>query len=208
MPLVEEINVNEGKILCWEILESLSELESLWGNKSEGCEEIPTHPLKRKQFYASRILLHYLQVQDVFYKDTEGRPMLFCNKGDISLSHTDRYAVAYYHPYKKVGVDIECISEKTLLIKKKFMSEKEQMLLQHLSHREEPKKIATLFWCVKEALYKYVRRSAIHFSQHLHIENVDIPKRRIFTKIKHPVQMEIKELLYVEKEDHYLVYTI
>jgi phosphopantetheinyl transferase len=69
----------------------------------------------------------------------------------------------------RVGVDIEGITPKVEKIIHKFLSAQEQLLLP----AEEKFTTATLFWCVKESVYKWKGLGSVDFIRHINIRSVE-----------------------------------
>ena len=96
----------------------------------------------------------------------------------FSLSHTNSYAAAMLHPTAPVGIDVEQVSERVLRIRKKFLSETEESILQSFGSRFahlSMTAIYTLAWSAKEAAYKALHQSGIDFINDLPIVLIDAP---------------------------------
>jgi phosphopantetheinyl transferase (holo-ACP synthase) len=67
---------------------------------------------------------------------------------------------------KETGIDVEQISPRILHIKEKFMNKQE---LETIKKRYKAEDI-TLYWCVKETLYKLYGRKALRFKENLIVD--------------------------------------
>jgi len=122
------------------------------------------HLNRRREFVATRILRHRLFGFEHIHYDENGAP--YINKeGYISISHAPNVVGIAISKDFKVGLDLEIIREKSLLVKHKFLS------------IDETKKLAldstiemTKVWSGKEALYKLAGRKEIHFKTELLLE--------------------------------------
>ena len=115
-------------------------------------EEAPTHPERRRQFYAARVLLKTMvQEKKCVYKglakDNLGVPQLVAHPEHfISLSHSSRYALAAWST-QPVGVDVELVHSRLCRIRSRFLKEEECL-------SQDPQQLC-LYWTAKEAAYKY-----------------------------------------------------
>ncbi len=121
-----------------------------------------THPEKRLEFLAGRYAAQLVAPKEVIFQCRENDPP-YTSTGYLSLSHTQNYAAAIYHPNQKVGIDIEHITRDTSKILKRFLSENE---LNTLSHTHK----AIAYWCAKEAVFKAGHEHGIHFAKQIHIQ--------------------------------------
>lgn len=182
MPLFKTISKPNGMILSiWKIQETEFELLGILKNENWILDELATisHPQKRIEYLASRVLVQLLCIEanvtfSGIFKDEHHKPYLVGNCGHISISHTEFYCAAIYHPSKPVGVDIQMISPKLHLVAKKFLNPDELKLLQN-----DIQKLC-LAWCAKEAVYKHVGIKGVSLRNQISILNFDTN----FTTIK------------------------
>jgi 4'-phosphopantetheinyl transferase EntD len=157
------------KLAVWQIEES----ESFFLEKVPLSRDI-THPAKRLQHLAGRYLLQHLYpdfpIRLIQIADTR-KPYLPEDPYQFSISHCGNYAAAIVSTQKRVGIDIEQPTERILRVIKKFLSENEVSLI--LPHNtEQLVKMGTLFWSVKEAMFKWYSHGEIDFKEHLLIRNI------------------------------------
>lgn len=121
--------------------------------------------LKRKQeFVATRILRHEVFGYAHIHYNPVGAPYIK-GEGFISISHAANLVAIASNPGFPLGLDVEIIRDKAMLLSGKFLSEKESSELKKDDATE-----MTRCWSAKEALYKLAGRKQIDFRKHLHLE--------------------------------------
>ena len=157
MPLLLKKEENNSTILVWEISEPLGNLISLASNID--CSHLKSDK-RKKEFFACRILLnHFDENLKVSYSEN-GSPNLN-NHQYISISHSEDL-VCVIISEKEIGIDIEKISDKSLLLKEKFINS---------HHTKLNKKKSTLIWCIKEAVFKLHKIGNVNFKK-----NISVPE--------------------------------
>ncbi len=167
MPLLYQQNINDDvKLAVWHIKED----ESFFLRHSVSIRPI-RHPLKRLQHLAGRYLLKEL-FPDFPFGEMEiaasGKPYLLSGKYHFSISHSNCYAAAIVGN-TRVGIDVEQISGKAEIVRKKFLTNAEEALVTSIVPGCYN---YTLAWSVKEALYKYVGKEGIDFINDLRIIDI------------------------------------
>ncbi|MDD2385769.1 MAG: 4'-phosphopantetheinyl transferase superfamily protein [Bacteroidales bacterium] len=94
----------------------------------------------------------------------EGRKPI-CNKGYISISHSDTLVAVIWHPTKQVSVDIEKYDKRIIRIAKRAFSPNE------LNFANDNIEILTKIWSCKECVYKIVNKSAVEFKKQITISD-------------------------------------
>jgi len=190
MPITYKIEKKEVSILVWEITETLEELLDLYGNINTTNY---TSEKRKKEHLISRLMLNKLCENGTIIYNEFGAPELD-NAKHLSISHSNELVTIIISD-KKSGIDIEKISEKTLRIASKFVSEKNLIQLN--------KEKATLIWCLKEAIYKWHQKGSIDFIK-------DIIISEFFAKEYGNVTAYFRKrklnLNYLKINNHYLVY--
>lgn len=198
---------NGCSIAIWKIEESEEVLLSYFSTLKETFyNQISSmgSPKRIKEFLSVRILISKLLgfENDVCY-DKNGRPSLVERTEQISISHTQGYAVVILHPFHRVGVDIEQFREKIFRVKYKFLSTKE---LSQVDVNNELKYL-TLIWSAKETLYKISENYLVEFDQDMEVESLQIcSKGNMFISDKKVDKRY--ELSYVFYDDFVLVYGV
>lgn len=159
---------------------------------------------RRKEFLAIRYLIQskFGQHERIVY-DEFGKPGLEPSKHKISISHSGELEAVIFHPECEVGIDLQHYSEKIMRVNQRFLSEEE--------YKDTKGEIwkTLVYWCAKEALFKYYALGNVDFRKELFIEpfkmdNSGLIKGLIF-KGENPVEVD----LHFEKyEDYMLVYTL
>jgi phosphopantetheine--protein transferase-like protein len=167
MPLVLHHLHTDFQISLWNI----SEEENFFTEKISYRSTV-SHLSRRTQQLAARFLLKLMQPEFPFHEvesNISGKPVLGSKELHFSLSHCNNHAAAIISNYKQVGVDVEQISPRVLKIEKKFLNPGELKLLSSLN--EEDRIIyATLFWSMKESVFKWWGRGQIDFSDNIKIQ--------------------------------------
>lgn len=123
----------------------------------------------------------------------------------LSLSHTNKYVASIVHSDKRVGVDIEKISNKALKVASKFLSPEEYKTL---SKQIDKELYATIYWAAKEALYKLHGKKSLIFAKQIKVKNIS--SKYFFGEILNENgEVKIKaKLFYKHWIDHAIVYAI
>jgi len=119
------------------------------------------HLNRKREFVATRILRHRLFGFEHIHYDENGAPYIK-QEGYISISHAPNVVGIAISKYFKIGLDLEMVREKSLLVKHKFLSQDETSKLALGSMVE-----MTKVWSGKEVLYKLAGRKEIHFKTEL-----------------------------------------
>ena len=190
MPITHKIERERATILVWEITETLEGLIMLSGNINTSNH---TSEKRKKEHLTSRLIVNEICPTKTIIYNEVGAPELDNGK-HISISHS-KELIAVIISDKKTGLDIEEISEKSLRLASKFVSEKNLIKLN--------KEKGTLIWCIKEAIYKWHQKGGVDF-----IKDIVIPE--FFAKEHGTVTAYFRKkelnLNYLKINKHYLVY--
>ena len=119
MPITYKIETERINILVWEITETLDQLKALYGNiniTNYASEK------RKKEHLISRLMVNEICKNGTIIYNKFGAPELDNNK-HLSISHS-KELVTVIVSEKKSGIDIEKISEKSMRLASKFVSEK------------------------------------------------------------------------------------
>ncbi|MDP4282807.1 MAG: 4'-phosphopantetheinyl transferase superfamily protein [Bacteroidota bacterium] len=173
MPLFYQHNINDStKLAVWHITEPEDFFleKVIWQNGI-------SHPHKRLQHLAGRYLLQLLHPGFPLHliEISESRkPFLGNGAFHFSISHCGDYAAVIISDTTLVGIDVELITEKIELIKKKFLDEDEINLLSitdaQLSNAHTS--LLTLLWSTKEAIFKWYGKGAVDFKKNMIIDRL------------------------------------
>ena len=200
------------KIGLWLLTESTEELIK---RKAVQAEDLPvlrsfSHEQRKKEWLAARILAEELTgAKDIcILYDEHSKPFLKTPKKHISISHSHSLLTMILDS-KETGIDIELVKPSVERIKEKFMSEAE---LRSLGEEKLTEKL-TLYWCAKEALYKYYGKKLLTFKEHLVVEPFEYTGTgHLIAGIRHPAMNRKFKLHYekisVKDEDYILAYIL
>jgi 4'-phosphopantetheinyl transferase len=190
MPLVHSEKIEEtSTLLLWKLTETESELHESLGFLYNLIDlETISHPQKRREWMASRILIKILVEQfglnyEGTHKDEHGKAFLVNNASHISITHTFDYVAAVINATAPVGIDMEKTDLKLQRTAGKFLS------LPEFEHAGNQLEVLCMYWCAKEALYKRYGKKKISF------------KKSIFIEPFNKFQQTIKGVLSDEDED-------
>ena len=171
MPLVFTKDHQGSQIGLW----SIEEEESFFS------ERIPyrsdsSHAVKRLQQLSSRYLLELMHPSFPFHQvelSKAGKPILAESILHFSLSHCDGFSAAILGKNAPVGIDVERINPRILRVETKFLNANEYELLSECN--EESRVVyATLFWSIKETVFKWWGDGAVDFAEQIQIKKIDL----------------------------------
>jgi phosphopantetheinyl transferase len=166
MPIVYKQHINQfTQLAVWHITEAPNFFARIPLQRQILNEQ------KRLQHLAGRQLLLALQpnfpLSNILVADSK-KPFLEDEAYHFSISHACTFAAAIISTQNRVGVDVEVCASKALRVLPKFLSPTEQSLLP-LSNDDA---FATLFWSVKEAVYKWNGALGIDFIRDMPITKI------------------------------------
>ena len=190
MGIIKRYTENNCQIAIWDLNESLTGLLKLGARFDSSNFKTEK---RKKEFLVSRLLLNELEPNQQISYNSNGAPEI-SNGKHISISHS-KNLVAIIISDKKVGLDIEYISEKPLRLSPKFISD--------ISQQDLTKEKATLIWCCKEAVFKWHQKGGFDFIKDIIIPEFTVKEKGIIT-----LQFKNKELNlnYQKINNQYLVY--
>lgn len=171
MPVFPSDNIQtRSSLLIWKLEESVDELFALLPKFADQSElDTISHPQKKKEWMASRILLKRLAHDAGIpykgtFKDHHGKPFLAGSTAAISITNTASYVAAVLHPTAPVGIDMELVTDKLIRASQKFLSGEE------LRHAGTNLQLLAAYWCAKEAMFKLNGRATVSFRSAIHIQ--------------------------------------
>ena len=171
MPLVFTKDHHGSQIALW----SIEEEEPFF------AERIPyrpdsSHAVKRLQQLSSRYLLELMHPSFPFHQvelSKAGKPILAESVLHFSVSHCDGFSAAILGKNAPVGIDVERINPRILRVETKFLNANEYELLSECN--EESRVVyATLFWSIKETVFKWWGDGAVDFAEQIQIKKIDL----------------------------------
>lgn len=151
------------------------------------------HLNRQQEFVATRVLRHELFGYSHIHYNAHGAPYIE-DEGFISISHAPGLIGLAISRDFQLGLDIEPIRPKALLLRDKFLSEEEK---QHFDTNSELE--MTKVWSAKEALYKLAGRKQIIFKTDLLLnkQSEDIWEGRI---INPNVRLKVELNIFVKDQ--------
>jgi len=203
MPLVHSEKIEENStLLLWKLTETETELRNSLGSMYNFHDlESITHPQKKREWLASRLLIKTLAEQfGIFYegthKDVHGKAFLVNNDSHISLTHTFDYVAAVINSVSPVGIDMEKMDEKLVRTAKKYLSDPE------FTHADNEISSLCIYWCAKEALYKLYGKKKVSFKNSIYIESFSQGNAQV-TGILTDENTIVNSRIYIRWFDHY-----
>lgn len=210
MPIVWSKNLAEkGKIAIWEISESEEELYNMLQlDEKEQQHFQALSKARQKQWLGSRVLLRtLLQTEQPIELniDEHRKPFLNNFPFEISISHAKHMAAVIIYEGKKVGIDIEKISERILKIKNKFLSTEELKFISATNELEQ----LHVCWGAKESLFKLYGKGSLPFIQGIKINAFEYSKTgQVAASIAIPAYHANFNVQYLEYEDFMLTWVL
>lgn len=202
MPYLRTVKIQDGILLLWEMSETVSSLTAQFPEALADPDFIKIISSKRQQeWLAIRALLQVAgcKAEQLIYSET-GQPRI--NHPEypwISISHSDKLAGLFLHPFCPVGLDIENINRNFIRVEKKYLSPEEQLLAATIPNAHG------LFWCIKEAVYKAAGIPGILFADQIRIS----PDKENKLSVKLIVRDERSYFMnFLEIGDQLIVYVI
>jgi phosphopantetheinyl transferase len=210
MPIVWSKNLAEkGKIAIWEISESEEELYNMLQlDEKEQQHFQALSKARQKQWLGSRVLLRtLLQTEQPIELniDEHRKPFLNNFPFEISISHANHMAAVIIYEGKKVGIDIEKISERILKIKNKFLSTEELKFISSTNELEQ----LHVCWGAKESLLKLYGKGSLPFIEGIKINAFEYSKTgQVAASIAIPAYHANFNVQYLKHEDFMLTWVL
>lgn len=209
MSLIMNTKVSDGCVLgLWEINENLNYFMNnliLSENDLNKVNQFRNNHRKLEWLSVRALLDEITDYKTSIYYNHCNKPFLSNNEAHISISHSHKLTSVILCKKRKVGIDVEYISNRIQKISHKFVNDSEyinpgdDMGIYHLY----------IHWCAKEALYKICDKQNLNFKSDIIIEPFE-PLRK--GKIKGVViRKNVKEyfnLQYFKKNNYIIVWCI
>lgn len=136
------------------------------------------HPLRQKEFLATRWLLKQVEPDTYIRYNKRGKPYLNIEK-EISISHSKNMVALAITSNHLCGIDVQEINDKAVRLRERFLNDEEKQLA-----LPEDELKNSLLWAAKETLFKLMDCENVPFKSCLHI--LKISDSTIETQINHP----------------------
>lgn len=174
MPLEFIQNIkSEAPWGIWRIQEDTDTLLQLLDSPPQHLDflEPIQHPDKKNESIAARLVAKKLmesrgQAYPGIRKDECSKPVFYNSSYHVSLSHALHYAIGIIHPSGPVGIDMEIPREQLRRIAPKYLSSHER------KHFSMDLDTLTIFWVIKEALYKLYGKRQLSLRHHMGVEEL------------------------------------
>ncbi len=200
MPVVKILNIEKGKLGIWKFRESSDDLQQFFRfTENEKAEfRCIKYENRKREFLSVRLLLEQMLGKkcEIGY-NSKRKPHLNDNPVFISISHSADLAVVLLSE-KKAGVDAENIKRNTEKVAKRFLADAE---INDIRQSAQPNLQRIIYWCAKEAAFKFSARPAIEFKSQINIDSFRLSNDGgIFTgKLS-------KDLPHIKLAFHYFFY--
>jgi len=201
-----KLNKAEAVLLVWDMTETVDELKLLLRNFNEYAvefEQIPTEK-RQKEFLCTRLLVNELHGHPMLVSyDKDGKPVLTNSEAYISFTHSANWVGVIYHQNARVGIDMECPSDKILKVASRFCSEEEKTYFHVPENRDE----LLLVWCAKETVFKIIGSPVTDFAKTMQVLPFQTEDSGVF-KLKLLNENKILDIHYFRTLNYTLTYCI
>ncbi len=203
MPFFKTIDFNTyTQIHVWKIIETFDDF--MLQTKLSEASLLRLNDLKTNDhqlgFLSVRLLLQHIGFSDLDLEyDKSGKPFLK-NGQHISISHSFEYSTLAISN-QKIGIDIELIRSKIVVISKKFCGFEEGFLDQNSFHYTEK---LTVIWGAKEAVFKIKNQKGLSFKKNIHVGDFELNSKEIDIVVLQNDLIE-KYIAFFEKIENYML---
>ncbi|HWA32546.1 MAG TPA: 4'-phosphopantetheinyl transferase superfamily protein [Cyclobacteriaceae bacterium] len=196
-----------GKHQAWAVWHITETEDELSRTAMEICPDKIINQQKRLEWTAARAMARtILESFGAAYfgidKNEFGKPFLKNNPHHISLSHSYPYVMVQIDDQHDIGVDLEQPKEKLRIVARRVFSESE------VNDAANDLVKLCIYWCAKEALYKYYGKRNLLFTDHLKVDPFHLgSKGYLVGRIAFDGNETIVHLQYLVERDYVLVFT-
>ena len=167
----------KDKIIVWanknSIPKSCPILNAIDSSKHEDIKNFS----RKEEFYGVRWLLNEIYPSATISYSKTGKPIL-SNGKEMSISHSGDIIALAITSNQLCGIDVQELTEKTIKLRQKFLSEEEMTLI------NETNLVGNcLAWSSKETLFKMVDEENMPFKSCFKIKGIN--KLTISTSVRH-----------------------
>lgn len=175
MPLLKQWTEEDAVFAVWKVSETADELSGMLTADLPYGEEIALLKAESRklEYLAVRVLLRTLcgEEKHILHYPS-GKPFLKDASFRISISHTKGYVAIGLHPFKELGIDIECVSGRVCKVASRFMHPDELKVSDNLMY-------LLVCWSGKETMYKLLGEEGVDFSCHLRISPFELQQNGV-----------------------------
>ncbi len=191
---------NKTKLIVWQASEDYNffkQKTKLTSFEKKYINKIKTQKRKIEYICVRFILQNILNCNKPVLYDNNGKPFID-NKTKLSISHSNNF-IAVFLSDKNIGIDIEKISDKPYRVKEKFLSISEMQLI---DNEVDVDRFYTLFWSVKETIFKQYSNKHLAFKENIKIQdfNSEIINVNVITN-----QLNEKQKVFYKKITNFVI---
>lgn len=204
--ILERIVKDDCHVGLWEISEDLDSLLSMLLLTPEELDTLNSYKSydRKVEWLSVRALLNkMIGPNEKIYYNGNKKPYLTLRSCHISISHSGRLTSLILSKTKRVGIDLEHMTQKISKLANKFLTYEEEAEIKGSGKRYR----TYLYWCAKETLYKICDKTGINFRNHIIIEpfNLDC-EGLIYGNVRNENIDERFELNYFRYQDYSIVW--
>lgn len=172
MPLLRKWEDGGAVWAIWKVTEGIDELLERFSDGAVWRKEVRQIRSASRQLEctAVRVLLKELTGSELdILHYPSGRPYIAGFPFHITVSHTKGYVAVGYHPFLRIGIDIEYYSERVRKVVSRFVRPDE--MPERERNEDSPSCLYKLLlhWSAKETIYKIMDCEEVDFLEHLRI---------------------------------------
>ena len=201
-----KLNKAEAVLLVWDMTETIDELKLKLQNFNDYVSEFSTITTakRQKEFLCTRLLVNELHGHPMLVSyDKDGKPVLTNSEAYISFTHSANWVGVIYHQNARVGIDMECPTDKILKVASRFCSEEEKTYFHVPDNRDE----LLLVWCAKETVFKIIGSPVTDFAKTMQVLPFQTEDSGVF-KLKLLNENKILDIHYFRTLNYTLTYCI
>lgn len=207
MGLILEKNAKDDcRLGIWEITEDFYTLFALLNLSAEEVETLNSFKSynRKVEWLSVRVLLNQMVGTSLkIYYNGNRKPFLTDSSYHISISHSGKLTSLILSKTKRVGIDLEHMTQKISKLANKFLTHEEESAIIGRGQRYR----TYLYWCAKEALYKICDKKGINFRNHIIIEPFELCNEGfIYGSVKNENIDERFKLNYFRYQDYSIVW--
>lgn len=171
--MILEKVVDDCRIGIWEINEDFYSLIAMLNLTDEEVEKLNSFKSydRKLEWLSVRALLNKMVGTEVkIYYNGNRKPYLTDADYHISISHSHKLTSVIISKSRRVGIDLEHMTQKISKLANKFLTYEEEAAITGRGQRYR----TYLYWCAKEALYKICDKQGINFRNHIIIEPFEL----------------------------------
>jgi 4'-phosphopantetheinyl transferase len=204
--ILEKIVEDDCRIGVWEITEDFYTLISMLNLSHEEVETLnsfKSYDRKVEWLSVRTLLLQMVGPSIKIYYNGNRKPFLTDSSYHISISHSAKLTSVILSKTKRVGIDLEHMTQKISQLANKFLTWEEEVAIVGRGQRYR----TYLYWCAKEALYKICDKKGINFKNHIIIDPFELDcEGLIYGTVRNENIDERFELSYFRYQDYSIVW--